>query len=542
MGSSGPYRAGEGRQDEVVTEGGIVDDLVRQFADPLAFYRELVQNAIDADTEEVVVTLQHAPGESVVISVTDRGVGMDPETLQEKLLVLFRSGKENDDTKIGKFGVGFISVLAMDPEQVTVRSSRGDGKSHVLHLHRDHTYDLFETGGQRSGTTVSLTLKPMEPATVADLVQRSREALERWCRFARTPIHFREVRRGEVVAEHRIDRALRFEDADFQVTHADGSTRVVVALPGADGGYAGFFNQGLLLHETMSSFGGRLAGLRFIVQDGQLEHTLSRDDVRRDAAFDRALRVVEKVVAKQLVPAAVARLAELAETSESSHGRLLARLVAMSGQLPLDPRDLVLRRLEPVGGRHGVRIRDVGGRLVTAERTGPLTDALVAQGYAVLPATVEPVLSRLGAEARRAHAEFTRLAPVRTQPADEALFAALDRRLDAAHRRPSAVALVRVEGASARATYLAGDPPTEGGTLHEGVLDGDPFRLLRRRGLLLNADQHVVASARSLAESDPEVAGALLARDVLLTFGHLDDSSDQELTEGALESVLGSPS
>ncbi|MAQ15595.1 MAG: hypothetical protein CMN30_12480 [Sandaracinus sp.] len=540
MGSTGPYRAGGGRDDEVVAEGGIVDDLVKQFADPLAFYRELVQNAIDADTDEVVVTVQHAPGEPVVIAVTDRGSGMDPEILQEKLLVLFRSGKENDDSKIGKFGVGFISVLAMNPERVTVRTSRGEGKSHVLHLHRDHTYDLFETGGgQRSGTTVSLTLEAMAEDAVTDLVARSRVALERWCRFARTPIHLREVRQGEVVAEYRIDRALGFEAAEVQVTHVDGDTRVVVALPGADGPYAGFFNQGLLLHETRSSFGGRLSGLRFIVQDPRLEHTLSRDDVRRDGAFRRALRLVEKVVERELVPAALTRLGDLAESSPNGHAQLLARLVTVMPTLPLAPRDLVLRRLHAVDGKHGVRVRDAGRGLVCAARTGALTEAVARAGWVVVPNTMRRVLEQVGAEARDAHAAFTHVTPVETRLEDEALMARLVEHLDRAHRAPSAVALVTVDGAAAGRGYLAGDPPPAEGSVHEGKMAVDPFRLLRREGLLLDIGTPTVVAARAMAEADPEVAAALLARDVLVFFGHLDGGADDALTQGALAAVLG---
>ncbi|MBO6935349.1 MAG: ATP-binding protein [Deltaproteobacteria bacterium] len=533
-----PYRAGGPREDEVEVEGGIVDDLVQQFADPLAFYRELVQNAIDAETEEVVVTVQYAPGQPVVISVTDRGEGMDQEVLQEKLLVLFRSGKEDRDDKIGKFGVGFVSVLAMDPERVTVRTSKGKGTSHVLHLHRDHSYELFEAGGgKRSGTTVSLTIE-MDDGAIPDLVKRSQEALARWCRYARTPIHFREVRQGDVVSESRIDRPLRFDDAEVQVTHFEGGTRVVVALQDAQGSYAGFFNQGLLLHETRSPFGGILDGVRFIVQDARLEHTLSRDDVRRDGAFRRALRLVERVAEKQLIPAALMKLAEHAETTTPDHARLMARLMAAMPALPVDPRDFTLRQLVPVEGKRGVRIRDARKRLVLADRSDALTQALIGEGWVVVSGAIRRVLEQAELSFKSSHGHFTHLSAVKTTPADEALLASLADQLEAAARRPSALALVDVVGFGERLPYLPGEPPS-GHTLHEGALDSDPFRLVSRPGLLLNTAGGPVREARRLAESDPQVAAALLARDILLAHGRLDASADAGLTEGALAEVLG---
>ena len=52
------------------------------------------------------------------VAVRDRGEGMTRDIIENQLLVLFRSTKEKDDTKIGKFGIGFASVLAPDPEVV----------------------------------------------------------------------------------------------------------------------------------------------------------------------------------------------------------------------------------------------------------------------------------------------------------------------------------------------------------------------------------------------------------------------------------------
>ncbi len=125
----GPYRTEEREERaEAPRDPGIVGDVIAQFADPFAFLRELVQNAIDAGTDAVEVRIEYDGGAGVTrASVRDRGEGMTREIIEEQLLVLFRSTKERDDTKIGKFGIGFASVLAPSPQVVVVQTARGGG-------------------------------------------------------------------------------------------------------------------------------------------------------------------------------------------------------------------------------------------------------------------------------------------------------------------------------------------------------------------------------------------------------------------------------
>src|SRR4051794_16186228 len=121
---------------EAPRDAGIVGDVIAQFADPNAFYRELVQNSIDAGTPSIDIRLDYDDAEHRMhIVVRDRGAGMTREIIENQLLVLFRSTKEHDHTKIGKFGIGFASVLAPSPDVVIVQSAR-DGRRLTLHLFR----------------------------------------------------------------------------------------------------------------------------------------------------------------------------------------------------------------------------------------------------------------------------------------------------------------------------------------------------------------------------------------------------------------------
>ena len=84
---------------------GLVKDLVDQFSDPLAFYRELIQNSMDAGSNRVDVTLEYDDKTGTArMAVEDDGEGMDERIIDEYFLVLFRSTKEDDLTKIGNSG------------------------------------------------------------------------------------------------------------------------------------------------------------------------------------------------------------------------------------------------------------------------------------------------------------------------------------------------------------------------------------------------------------------------------------------------------
>ena len=91
-----------------------LENLVNQFARPLDFLRELVQNSIDAGSPRVEVRIERQADPSdprsvvLTIHVEDWGGGMDERIIDSQLTRLFASSKEGDLTKIGKFGIGFM--------------------------------------------------------------------------------------------------------------------------------------------------------------------------------------------------------------------------------------------------------------------------------------------------------------------------------------------------------------------------------------------------------------------------------------------------
>lgn len=340
-------------------EPGLVDDVVRQFADPYAYLRELVQNALDARSPAIEVRVQRDGQGRVTTAVIDAGSGMSRATLEGPLLTLFASPKENDREAIGKYGIGFVSVLACDPVHVEVCSRAGD-ETWLLRLFGDHSYEL-ESAPSRAevGTTVTL-LQTMTSAEMQVHCQKVRESLERWCRFARAPIRLHTLDLDDPAAaeEHDIVRALTL-DGIASARWEDGETRIVVAVrPFGEPDFLGYYNRGLTLHET-SQPPAELEGLCVLIDSPKLAHTLSRDDVRHDRAqralLERAVTLVRSTLVRDLATA-LARAAE-AGTEEC------AALVDALARKTLFLRDVVrLPLVVPLNGRRSLPLPEILSR------------------------------------------------------------------------------------------------------------------------------------------------------------------------------------
>lgn len=324
-----PFRSAKPQNIVEKPETGAVAEMVRQFADPYAFVRELVQNSIDAGATSITVRVERAGGIATT-ALHDDGAGMTRETIDGPLLTLFNSSKEGDSSKIGKYGVGFVSVFAIDPDTVEVDTWR-DGARYRIRLFRDHRYEIEKlTPLDDSGTTVTL-LQPMDAEKFDDHRRRLETSLARWCRFAAVPIEFVTVDhdRNDPEAKRRIDLPLTVPSSlyvqanrkkeRFVVGPSAGTERYSITAVGdvdpATGRatFAGFYNRGLTLFETDEPLHPSLANIRLRVDSPSLRHTLSRDNVLRDKAFDRILSEVRELVQKSLRRELTSRLTRAAK-------------------------------------------------------------------------------------------------------------------------------------------------------------------------------------------------------------------------------------
>ncbi len=426
-----------------------LENLVNQFARPLDFLRELAQNSIDAGSPRIEVAVAFdAPDDGdeegvLRIHVDDYGEGMDEDIIDNQLTRLFSSTKEDDLTKIGKFGIGFTSIFAIQPEAVLLRTGR-HGEYWELLFHADRSFDKVRIDEPIQGTKITL-FKRMDEERVAPFVQEVRFVLDYWCEHSDTPLTFEDRTQAttEVAASgddpfqayadgahgtaERINRPLAL-DAALQHFHEEDGLEVAIGY--ADPARFGFYNGGLTLLNTqntdvLGAYADQLAHLSFRVKHDGLEHTLTRDNVLQDHNWERAMVGVLRARAglrKKLVARTIQAVEEGAPIG-SWHGRLAAECRASTGrafieQLQEEPllRDafgqaLTLDHVRRQEGR-------VGGVLV-ADGPSPLLDALAQnsihavddhpQTRALLVATEEPPLfdfSRSGRRIRRAEDVF----------------------------------------------------------------------------------------------------------------------------------------
>jgi hypothetical protein len=542
-------------------------NLVRQFARPLDFLRELAQNAIDAGTPVVDVWVRWVPSEAntgvLEICVQDHGEGMDEPIIDEQLTSLFSSNKEDDLTKIGKFGIGFTSVFALEPEAVLVRTGR-HGEYWELLFHADRSFDKVRLDQPVTGTSVTV-FKRCAEAEARQTMQGCRDTLLYWCEHSDTPITFRD-RTGEAqpteaaasddpfaafaVPEtkprnNRIDRPLDLPGAAVQVMHQVGDMTVLVGL--ADGARYGFYAGGITLLSTNSSdalgaYAPRLQHLTFKVKCDRLEHTLTRDNVLQDVAWHSVMAALVKATGPLREAVLQATTQAVAEGVPLGpwHRRLAACAAVDDRAFVLDHHRLPLfRTLEGKATALRELLDNPLGTVLMAERATPLTEGVRAAGLTVIrddPSTrrlldlcVEPPLFDL--------AIFRRTLPLRRVEDVFVLPEVLvDDQLDPGDRRLlDAVRALFADAIGARLTVKLGE--FGGADLgHEDVLAlNGPTQstvflrpatrrfvlpaFLRWRTLLVNRNHTAFRLHRVAAEHDPELGALGLATALL----HVED-------------------
>ena len=163
------------------------------------FLRELISNSSDAldkirhkhlsngTTSEYKIDLE-TDKENKILSISDTGVGMTKEELQQNLGTIAHSGTKQfmealesgtgDMSMIGQFGVGFYSgYLVADKVQV-VSKSEDDDKCHVWESSAGGSYTISECDGRDTrGTTIKLHLKSdqeqyLEEHTLKNIIKK----------------------------------------------------------------------------------------------------------------------------------------------------------------------------------------------------------------------------------------------------------------------------------------------------------------------------------------------------------------------------------
>lgn len=280
----------------------VLQELINQFSDPMAFLRELIQNAIDAGSQEVFVRTEYVDG-VFKIFVEDFGEGMTRDIIENKLTRLFSSTKEDDLTQIGRFGIGFVSVFAIEPELVVLDTGRAGEYWRVL-FHPNRSYELIRLQHPVEGTQIQL-LKRVDAKAAKEMEARVREVTKAWCRHVAVPIYFD----SEDIRDPFDVPSL------VKVTYEEEGTRLVAGYDADEySPAAGFYNRGLTLSEAPS----KIPFVTFKIDSRYLEHTLTRDQILEDKHFHKVQAILRDVEKKQLPAQLFARLEAFARAPDRS--------------------------------------------------------------------------------------------------------------------------------------------------------------------------------------------------------------------------------
>ncbi len=372
-----------------------VENLVTQFSGALDFYRELIQNSIDAGSAAIEVWLEYQAGEedgTIAIHVDDFGEGMNEAIIDNQLTRLFSSSKDGDLTKIGKFGIGFVSIFAPDPRAVLLHTGRG-GEAWEVCFDADRSFIKTRLDTPVEGTQITLYLAG-DRARYRELVAGSRETLTRWCAHSDVDISFEDRSFG--AGPESINRPFEVVGACLTRSAAEG-TEVVLAFHGEP--EYGFYNKGLALavsrdgQALLGEHAPRLRHIGFKVKSRYLEHTLSRDTVVREGNFFKAMQLVLAAADGPLQAALVAELGSMTARSTWSIAEL-SRYGELIGFLAREPAAALARHaqlplLRAVDGA-AVSLAQVweaaseDRRVFVSDTVGPLEQQLIAAGTPVL--------------------------------------------------------------------------------------------------------------------------------------------------------------
>lgn len=284
----------------------LLERLVAQFESPYDFLRELVQNAMDAGSDRVEVSLEmhEAEGDEVVFElvIMDTGEGMDEAVIDGELTRLFSTGKSGDRTMAGGFGIGFVSVFAWDPQAVLLQTGKS-GEAWELVFREDRSFDKYPLDQPVEGTTLHLFRRGRagEREAISEAV---RDALWRWCRYCPLEVTFEDFVTGE--APELIQDSPEPSDEALSVHHteADTSIRVEFGVPAN----AVLLRRGLILAEgsprqllpdIADELGRTVKHLKVWADSPLLRTTLARDKVVDDdgrvAVSKRVLKLRDKL-------------------------------------------------------------------------------------------------------------------------------------------------------------------------------------------------------------------------------------------------------
>jgi hypothetical protein len=301
----------------------------------------------------------------------------------------------------------------------------------------------------------------------------------------------------------------------------------------------GFYNRGLTLVEGGELPGDAhedLAGLSLRIKSRYLEHTLTRDNVRQDESYDKAVDMVRAQVGQVLRPRLVAHLEALAAHHTGAgaaanpgrpdlrvsllYARLPAMALAKSGSAKRAPIIPTVEG-EPVSVRELSKMKTPVGAVLSAPSSNALTRLLHERGIMVVR-DIKGVVEHLRAcdiAVMRADSMLHTALPVEVSATAAALLVEVDKLLDRAKAKVKHLHLGDLDYPRSRVKgelYVRQEEPF--GLTRHGR-DDEPEFFGGARQLVVNSEHGLVKQCLIIAEHSPHLAAQLLAQAIAVAEG-----------------------
>ena len=131
------------------------------------YYKSLTDSKVDIDKDEFMIKID-LDKENRTITISDNGIGMTKDELDDNLGVIAKSGsslfKQMNDIKediniIGQFGVGFYSAFMVAKEISVLSKAFGSDDAYEWKSNGLDGYTIEEASKDSVGTTITLVLK-----------------------------------------------------------------------------------------------------------------------------------------------------------------------------------------------------------------------------------------------------------------------------------------------------------------------------------------------------------------------------------------------
>lgn len=257
---------------------GLLEALTEQFPEPLLCVRELIQNAADAGAQRIEVDASYDVARSMFrLSVRDDARGMNEADIEGYLTIGF--SEKDPKRERGRFGVGKLSPYALGIVRMIVDTCDGH-VSHRLIFNSDGSGTVTKTPLRPRGTVVRI-YKTCDRAEAEELTERTFSLVEERCGSIGIPLF---------VNGHRVNREIGLPTAycwAFSSPDGDGVLGIC-AEP-----IRTLMGGGIVLETEAPILGEEIS---YVLDSPRLSPTLSRNAVRRDAAFESLLRAAQAAI------------------------------------------------------------------------------------------------------------------------------------------------------------------------------------------------------------------------------------------------------